>query len=252
MLHEFELRKEIELDATPDQVWEAIATGPGVDSWFMGRNEIEPGEGGRGSLTLLGMTERSTVTGWEPGKRFAFRGDENPDGTFMAIEYLIEGREGGSTVLRLVQNGFMGDNWETEYEAMKTGWDLYLVKLAQYLTYFPGRTAKAVSVFRPQAPRQEEAWAAVTRELGLTGPAVELGDPVRLAVDGLPPAEGVVAFAGLPHLLGVRTADGFYGFIHSGPDRGSAFVLGHHIFSEDVDHEQAERAWQAWLTRVLA
>ncbi|WP_143737006.1 SRPBCC domain-containing protein [Microbispora sp. GKU 823] len=45
MPHEFELHKEIELDATPEQVWEAIATGPGVDSWFMGRTEIEPVEG---------------------------------------------------------------------------------------------------------------------------------------------------------------------------------------------------------------
>ena len=33
--------------ATPEEVWQAIATGPGIDSWFMGRNEVEPGEGGR-------------------------------------------------------------------------------------------------------------------------------------------------------------------------------------------------------------
>jgi uncharacterized protein YndB with AHSA1/START domain len=42
----FELRKEITLDATPEQVWEAIATGPGIDAWFMGRNQVEPREGG--------------------------------------------------------------------------------------------------------------------------------------------------------------------------------------------------------------
>ena len=47
MTHPFEVSQEIELDATPEQVWEAIATGPGIDSWFMGRNEIEPREGGR-------------------------------------------------------------------------------------------------------------------------------------------------------------------------------------------------------------
>ena len=38
MGHEFEADKRAELDATPEQVWEAIATGPGIDSWFMGRN----------------------------------------------------------------------------------------------------------------------------------------------------------------------------------------------------------------------
>jgi uncharacterized protein YndB with AHSA1/START domain len=35
-MHEFEIREEIALDATPEQVWEAIASGPGMDSWFMG------------------------------------------------------------------------------------------------------------------------------------------------------------------------------------------------------------------------
>ncbi|HJW63560.1 MAG TPA: SRPBCC domain-containing protein, partial [Actinomycetes bacterium] len=35
MPHEFELRKEITLDATPEQVWEAIATGHGIECWFV-------------------------------------------------------------------------------------------------------------------------------------------------------------------------------------------------------------------------
>lgn len=41
MGHPFEIELEEHLPATPEQVWDAIATGPGVDSWFMGRNEIE-------------------------------------------------------------------------------------------------------------------------------------------------------------------------------------------------------------------
>lgn len=95
MTHEFEVREEVALAATPEQVWEAITTGPGVDSWFMGRNEIEPGEGGRTRMTLPGMTGEGTVTAWEPGKRFAYRSDEASDGQFMAFEYLIEGRADG-------------------------------------------------------------------------------------------------------------------------------------------------------------
>jgi uncharacterized protein YndB with AHSA1/START domain len=62
MTHEFEVHKEIALDATPEQVWDAIATGPGIDSWYTGRNELEPRVGGKGSLTLGGHTEESTVT----------------------------------------------------------------------------------------------------------------------------------------------------------------------------------------------
>src|SRR5689334_8078423 len=109
MPHPFELRKELQLDATPEQVWDAIATGPGMDSWFMGRNEIEPREGGRTSLDVGGFSEGSTITAWDPPHHFAHRGDAAPDGTFMAFEWLIEGRDQGSTVIRLVQSGMLGD-----------------------------------------------------------------------------------------------------------------------------------------------
>src|ERR1700743_843259 len=98
MSHDFEIADELTLDATPEQVWEAISTGPGIDSWFMGRNEVEPRAGGSYRHSLKGSGETATVTGWEPGKRFAYQSRENPaDGTFMAFDYLVEGREGGST-----------------------------------------------------------------------------------------------------------------------------------------------------------
>ena len=56
MGREFELTDFAEVDATPEQLWEAIATGPGIDSWFMGRNQVDPGEGGRTRLTMGGHT----------------------------------------------------------------------------------------------------------------------------------------------------------------------------------------------------
>src|SRR5690242_2723268 len=45
-----DLRKEIELDATPYQVWAAVATGPGNGSWFFPM-EIEPRLGGAVRIT---------------------------------------------------------------------------------------------------------------------------------------------------------------------------------------------------------
>ena len=86
MTHPFEVRKEIELEATPEEVWEAIATGPGVDAWFMGRNEIEPHEGGKVRTTMPRFTMESTVTVWDPPRRFATRTEEGDDGAFMASD----------------------------------------------------------------------------------------------------------------------------------------------------------------------
>jgi uncharacterized protein YndB with AHSA1/START domain len=243
--HEFELHKEITLAASPEQVWDAIATGPGVDAWFMGRSEIEPREGGATSFTIGGQTESSTITAWEPGKRFTHSTEPGEDGAFMAVEYLIEGRDGGGTVLRLVQGGVLGGDWETEYEAMKTGWDMYLHTLAQYLTYFPGWTAGTVSAFRPGVAG-DRFWAVLQGRLGL-GDAVSEGDRVSLSIEGLAPIEGVVDYMDLPTFLGVRTDDAFYRFIHSGPQRGDTVVLGHHLFTPGIDSAKAEQTWQAWL-----
>jgi uncharacterized protein YndB with AHSA1/START domain len=250
MSHEFELRKEITLHATPEQVWEAIATGPGIDAWFMGRNQVEPREGGAARMTLAGVTDESTVIAWEPPKRLAIQGGQGEDGSFMAFEYLIQGRDDGTTVLRLVQSGVLGDDWETEYDALRTGWDMYLHTLGQYLTWFPGRTAAVVSAVRPQAADQDHAWTVIKRDLGLAG-AVAEGDRARLAVPGTAPVDGVVDYAGLPTFLGVRTGDGLYRFIHSGPLRGDVVVLGHHVFADQADQGELERAWQSWLTRLF-
>ena len=38
---EFETRLDATVEASPEQVWDAIATGPGVSSWFVGRTEID-------------------------------------------------------------------------------------------------------------------------------------------------------------------------------------------------------------------
>lgn len=248
MAHEFEIRLETPIDGTPEQVWEAISTGPGVDSWFMGRNEIEPREGGTSRMTMGGFTQESTVTAWEPGRRFAYRTPENPDGTFMAFESIIEGRDGGGTVLRFVHSGFLGDDWEAEYNGLKEGDPMYLHKLAQYVAHFAPRTSTH-NLFTP-GPRvgdHERVWAAFKDVAGLTGQVAE-GDKARIAVEGLEPVEGVVDYVSRS-FLGVRTGDALYRFIHGYED--TVFVECSD-FSAAVDAERTERAWQAWLTRTFA
>jgi hypothetical protein len=64
---------EVEVQGTPEQVWEAIATGPGVSSWFV-PTEIEAREDGAKVVTSHfgpGMDAVATATAWEPPSRFA-------------------------------------------------------------------------------------------------------------------------------------------------------------------------------------
>ena len=224
MTHPFEIESEIILPARPEQVWAAIATGPGIDSWFMGRNEVEPREGGIAAMDTGGHREEAVITAYEPGKRLATRTATTGDGRFAAFEYLIEGRDGGSTVLRVVHSGLLGDNWQDEYDALRRGWPFHLHTLREYLTHFPGRTGVPVFAMAPTGGRPaQEVRAALTRALPLDGEVV-WSDDERFAV---------------------RTADGIYTF-HGFT---GVVLMFHHLFGPDTDG--AEAAWQQWLTGLL-
>ena len=122
MGHQFAQHHEAEVPASPDEVWAAIATGPGIDSWFMGRNEVTAGA----VRTVFGdYAPELKITESDPAHRFAYRSGQAPDGRVIAYEFLIEGRAGGSTVLRTVTSGFLpGDDWADEFEAMTLGGEL--------------------------------------------------------------------------------------------------------------------------------
>ncbi|MER5645948.1 SRPBCC domain-containing protein [Streptosporangium sp. NPDC002524] len=245
MSHEFRLTHDVDLQATPEQVWEAIATGPGVDSWFMGKNEIEPREGGRTSMAMPGFTGEATVTAWEPPHRFGYRSDPGEDGAFMAFEYLVEGRDSGGTTLRFVHSGVLTGDWEAEYDALRKGNPLYLRTLARYLEHFPGRTAVPVAAFGPQQPDQDRVWAGLTRAVGLSEQVRE-GDKVHFTVAGQT-VDGVVDTVLAPGFLGVRTDDALLRFVGG----GGVIMTGHHVFA-DVDRADAERTWGEWLASVYA
>lgn len=242
-MHEFEIREEITLAATPEQVWDAIATGPGVDSWFMGHSEIEPGKGGTNRLEILGRTQESTITAWEPGRRLAFHGDDPDDGTFAAFEFLIEGRDGGSSVLRCVHNGTLVDDWEAQYDGIKLGDPMHLRKLAAYLAHFPGRTSKFnLFLIGPAVADDAKVWSTFADALSV-GDITE-GARVRLDVPGLPDITGTVDFLSAPHFVGVHTSNGILMLL-----KGYMHTLGvaYHGFSDDEDEKEIETAYQSWL-----
>lgn len=242
MGHTWENRDEASVDASVEEVWDAIATGPGIDSWYMGRTSVEPGADGSVHTDLGGFAMDSSVTSWEPPHRFGYRTD-GPDGRFIAFEYLIEGREQGSTVIRLVANGFLpGDDWEAEFDAMLKGGQMYFGTLVAYLNHFAGRFATPLTVSGPRVADWDSAWAAMRAALGVSATPA-LGDPARLTVPGLPPIEGEIDFVNA-HALGVRTEDALYRFVQG---FFGSVVLVHHLFADAVDEQETTRAWQAWL-----
>jgi uncharacterized protein YndB with AHSA1/START domain len=244
MGHAWEQRDEAIVAASVDEVWAAIATGPGIDSWFMGRSQVEPGPAGAVTTDLGGFAMNGTITAWDPPHHFAYRTDE-PGERFFAFEYVIEGRDQSSTVLRLVSSGFLSDeDWEAEFEAMTAGGEMYFRTLVAYLEHFAGRFATPVNVTGPAVADWPAAWAALRGSLGL-GDQPAVGDPVRATAPGVAGLDGEIDFVNA-QALGIRSADGLYRFIQG--IMGS-FVLSHHLFS-DADEKQAGQAWKTWLAGI--
>jgi uncharacterized protein YndB with AHSA1/START domain len=239
MPREFETRNEITVHATPEQVWDAIATGPGVDAWFMGRTEIEPGTSVRTEFPG-GFTLQSTVTDWDPPHRLAYRAEPSEEGEFHAFEYLVEGRADSTTVVRVVHSGALA-NWDDEFDAMREGDAIYAGKLAAYLDHFAGATGPSVLVQRELPGDRASVMARLFDRLGLPA-AVAAGDRVQVAPDGLEPIDAVVDLRA-DHALGLRADDGLLRFFHG---------MGSLVVEEHRYGGPAPRDWQGWLDRVAA
>lgn len=112
---------EVTVAGTPEQVWEAIATGPGITAWFVPTTvEGEPG----GVITQdfgPGMLVEGRVQAWEPPHRFSYGERAEPTPGTMAFEFLVEARDGGTCVVRLVNSGFgSGEEWTTSTTPPRT------------------------------------------------------------------------------------------------------------------------------------
>jgi uncharacterized protein YndB with AHSA1/START domain len=238
MAREFETVNEITVNATPEQVWEAIATGPGVDAWFMGRTQIEPGKTVRTEFPS-GFALESKVTAWDPPHHLAYGGEPHDNGEAHAFEFLVEGRAGSTTVVRVVHSGALA-NWDDEFEPMSEGDAIYFGKLAAYLDHFAGATGRSFFFQQEKAGARDAVMGAVRARLGLER-ATE-GDRVQVTPDGLEPLDGVVDLAA-PHVLGVRTDDAIVRMFHA---------MGTLVVEEHRFGGAAPRDWRPWTERVAA
>jgi hypothetical protein len=225
-------------------VWEAIASGPGIDSWLMGHWELDSANKTI-TFTMFGEVSRGTITVWEPGHRYAWQSDKDPDGTFTAREWLIEARDGATTVLRGVHSGLLGEDWEAEYNGLTLGDAAYMKKLAVYIEHFAPRTTTDPQ-FLP-GPIADHAWAAMTEVFGVSAAPVD-GQPAKLNVPGIEPIDGTIEFVIAPSVVGMRTDDAMY-MLMQGP---TGVVAATAQYFDNRDRSTESEAWQNWLNGLAA
>ena len=253
-----EIHAEIEVPGTPEQVWAAIATGPGITSWFMPAR-VDGREGGEiVHGHEAGFSSTGTVTAWEPPRRFVYEeggvvgSPEQP----IATEWLVEARSGGTCVVRVVMSGFgPGDEFEQAKESFGSGWRTALNDLRLYLTHFAGQSAAPITASGVAEGRtRDEVWAQLTHALGMPADAAP-GDRVAASADGIGLAGTVQeAEPGIVTLLLDEPAPGLALVGAGGPgDEVYTFVRAH-LFGDGARAIAArdEPAWQAWLGEQFA
>jgi uncharacterized protein YndB with AHSA1/START domain len=186
---------EVELPGTPEEVWQAIATGPGISSWFV-PTEFEEHDGKPVAVKVdlgPGMEIRSPVTAWEPPRKWAAQSDSLiPGSPPIANEWSVEARGGGICILRIVQSLFAStDDWDNQLESAKGGLASFLSILRIYLTHFRGQRSAIMKWMVPVAGTEAEAWESLTAALGLKG--LKVGQRCT-APDGVPALRGVVEY----------------------------------------------------------
>ena len=130
----------IEIDASPEQVWEMVATGEGMERWFPIEARVTPGEGGEiwfswGKGVMEGAAK---IVAWEPPRRLV------GEWGGMHDEYLIEG-SGGRTTLTVTSSGFgEGAEWDEMLDSVSTGWMFELRGLKHAMETHPGETRTVV------------------------------------------------------------------------------------------------------------
>src|SRR5688500_5892750 len=95
---------EAEVPGTPEEVWRAIPTGPGITSWFV-PSEVEERVGGSTVCHFgPGMDSVASITEWNPPHRYiaVTKEDMGPGTPDVATEWIVEARAGGQCVVRVV------------------------------------------------------------------------------------------------------------------------------------------------------
>lgn len=245
---------EVDVPGTPEEVWNAIATGPGISQWFV-PSELEGRIGGTSVSHFASdgsMDATATITAWEPLKRFVAEGP-GPSGT-VATEWTVEAKSGGLCTVRVVHRWFTSsDDWDDQFEGHSHGWLAFFRLLRLYLTHFTGKHGAAFQILVPSSEPLADAWRKLVEPLVLAN-AIE---QQRLAApSGAPAFAGIVERTGPqdhPELV-VRLDQPAPGFAHlfALPMGGMTFLsVRLFLFGNDAASiaSREEPMWRTWLAK---
>ncbi len=253
----YRLEFSVEVPGTPEQVWHAIATAPGMSAWFL-PTELEEREGGAVHFSMgpdMGpdMGSDGHVTAWEPPRRLVCQEDwaalmgRDPDLLSpLTSEFVVEATSGGTCVVRVTSSGFgTGAAWDAEWwNDMGASWIPQFDKLRLYLAHFAGQSATTMEAAATHPVAAEALWPALREAVapGDEGAPVEVRG-VTGVVERIGDRDALVRLtAPMPGLLQAA--------VHAMGDAETMAFVSAYLFSPDAAAyvEREQPAWQEWLS----
>jgi uncharacterized protein YndB with AHSA1/START domain len=244
---------EVEVPGTPQEVWQAIATGPGISSWFVPA-EFEERDGKPIAAKLNfgpGMESRSPVTAWDPPRMFATESDGwVPGSPPIRDEWSVEPREKETCVVRVRHSLIAStDKWDSQLKGSEAGWPGFFRTLRVYLTHFRGQRSTMMQWMASAAGTEGDAWETLTAALGLKG--VNAGQRWT-APAGVPMLSGVVEhvsekpYNALLRLDKPGPGAAALGAVNFG---GAMVTLSFYLYGDQAAGTVARETplWQAWI-----
>ena len=197
----------IDIDATLEEVWQALTTGEGIARWFAPHAAVTPGDGGSVSVGWDPKEMWETpITVWEP-QRHMQTASEMPskDGRIvrLAVDYYLEAH-GGRVRVRLVHSGFDDSgSWDDYIDGLDAGWSYFLFNLKHALERHRGvERVQQSARFRTTARSGEDHPVFGAKGLRVRPPIGGLrpGDACRLAL-GSADVDATVAVRHAPRTM---------------------------------------------------
>jgi uncharacterized protein YndB with AHSA1/START domain len=182
----------IDIDATLDEVWQALTTGEGIARWFAPHAEVTPGEGGSVSV---GWDPKEMwtqpITLWEPLRRMQTASEmPTAEGGMvrLAVDYYLE-VQGGRVRVRLVHSGFDDSgSWDDYIDGLDAGWTYFLFNLKHALERHRGVDRRQLSTrFRTTAGAGEDHPVFGAKGLRMQTPfgGLQPGDACHFTLGGV-------------------------------------------------------------------
>ncbi len=249
----------VDVPGTPEEVWAAIATGPGISCWFT-PTSVEERVGGTITFELgPDMASSGQITTWDPPHRLDYEEREWMEGAPpLATEVHIEAKGGGVCVMRMVHSLFAsGDDWDDQLESMENGWPPFFVILQEYMKHYRSLACTSVRLMAKSSESEPCTWEKIQAAFGLE--ALVIDQPFQSRSSAGVSLGGNVMQLGTaqcPHQAMLRLDQPGPGFVTLGAFSWGGEVLASASFYFYGDEASAmaaarETQWKAWFAQSI-